>query len=417
MGPSGWDGHVLGGRRYALMESPYGCDRRRRDADLASSIEAGRRPLLEALGVRPRSLHSRAELLTAFGEPDPRPLVFFYLGHAAASEAEPRRTELCLEDGRMAVDDLLAGTHAGVGYTVLVLDACGGAAADVRRSPVPTAVLSASTLPVRTRPGEPTALAALMPRALECADANGNGWVEDRELAEALAARTERTEPGHSVFPRLRRQAWRALPVIARERSPACPAAAQVLGRGCQGPEPATAPGLPGGPLAEALLRSECELTRSTAREFFWASEAFFVVDPSQPDSVAPPPGTDVLSGPRERLRWVADQLSASEGFELVRTRTGVALERLRDGKSMGKVPPDLTGALVERIRRGQWALAATGLDGTFVWHGGKVEDRVDAADGRSFPGERLRAVPCSGALFGQCFEVHPAAHAEGVKP
>jgi hypothetical protein len=402
----------------------------RRDEDMAASIEAGRRLLdetLAPLGVTLRHLRDKADLEAAFQEPDPRPLVLIYLGHAHAPVRDPTRTVLCLKEGELAVDDLLAMTHAATRYTVLLLDGCESATVDVRRSKVPTAVLSGSPLEVRFPRGQPTALAALLPGALECADVNGNGWVEDLELAHALQAQKGApVDPGVDPFPRLRRQAWRALPVIPRTRSfgPTCPPAHQLMSDVCRDSTTPGAPGLPPGPLAGSLIRDECELVRAEKQSFFWTSRPFFIFDSSR-NSVSPPSGTEVLAGDRDSLRWMAGQLSASEGFELVRTATGVALERLRDGIVMGEVHQERPGDeelrragedLVRRVLLGHWALAEPGLAGTSVWHGGRVGKRLETADGRTFEAQQFVAVPCSGSLslFGQCF-VFPTR--EGVRP
>lgn len=215
---------------YLLVESPQGFQggEECQGPDLARAIEKERQALQRATGstVAPRLARRRAEVEEALGERDTRPLVLVYLGHAisrASAPGEPSKTRLCLRDGPVAVDELLSRVSPTRPYVFFLLDTCSAADVDVRASPVPAGVLSASPDQVRTTPQEEkTALAGLLAPALVCADADRDGWIDDRELLDALVQQAGQPVLGNTAIPRLRRQAREALRVFPAPAGPPC---------------------------------------------------------------------------------------------------------------------------------------------------------------------------------------------------
>jgi hypothetical protein len=212
------------GPRYLLVEAPWGCEGG--GPDLTAAIESERRRITESMRVAPLRADRRGEIEEALGARDSRPLVLVYLGHATNASSppgRPPRTRLCLRDGPVAVDDLLKRVSGETPYVFLLLDACWTADVDVRASPAPAAVLSASPDEVETTLRGETALAGLLAPALACADADRDGWIDDRELLDALVSQVGQPVLGVTPIPRLRRQARRALPVFAAPGSQGCP--------------------------------------------------------------------------------------------------------------------------------------------------------------------------------------------------
>lgn len=401
--------------RYLLYESPYRCADQHLDSALAASIER-QRPQLAAVWAAPlQRIDTGQELLAELSRADPRPLVLLYVGHARAVQPDPEpagepdatkampsanvrrpgKTALCLQQGPLIVEDLLAHTHPSVAYAVLLLDACESADVDVRPSPVPAAVLSASPLPVTTTRAGRTALASDLIAALPCGDHNGDGWVDDGELLEALAT-IQPPVPTRTPLARLRRQSFHALPIVAATAPAACDPAPRRDFAGIHGDE-----------ALATLLTWERDWLHDPGRHAR-APHVYWATDPEQKDLLRPEAtAAPVLRGGITSISRFAKRLAASEGFALERRPAGrVVLLRLRNDELLTLVEEAALPELTRRVERGDWATVAADLRGAFLWHGGWVGGSANTLDGSSFAANQLYAVWCRGRAFGQCFEL-----------
>lgn len=345
--------------RYLMLEGHHSCEDQQEGPvmAMAKAISEKRSTLENALGVTIRRLRNRPELQAALGETDARPLVLVYVGYGRSLEA---RSELCLSDGPLVVNDALGWIHGGVPYAVLILDGCETADVDVSLSPVPTSVLSASPLPIDTDSSDRTGLGTLLPDALAPGDTNRDGWVDDRELLDSLQA--GKRESGNALLPRLRRQAWSPLPVFAvgAARLPSIQSTPCVeWGTGSERPSP--------GNMEPDLLKEDWGLLqRSSARA----------------------------------------RGSSCEGFSIVRRGAQLVLFRMRDLEELLAFPPEELATVVGRVRDGHWATVTEDSSGWFLWHGGQVGDPIITLDGREFSKADRVPVWCRGQSFGQCFQV-----------
>jgi hypothetical protein len=327
-----------------------------------------------------------------------------FSGHARCSEYDPNhsmrcspraRSELCFEDDRAAVDDLIALIPSTVPYAVVALNACYSANVDVRHSAVPIAVLSASPTFVVTE--SKTALGPWLIDALSgAADVNRDGLVDDRELLDRVWSESERkrdNEPrvAGSLSPKLRRQAWTAIPVLRTGRvAPPEDVSDAIVHLRALGVGEST--------LAR-LLQRERAFRDAPDAGVLWAPSTFWL-DGSR----------DLVGSPRPRrpeLAQLAKVFRASEGFALEPTVNGndVALVMLREGTSLGAIGSPSASARVTNINAGNWARLRVTMRGTTLWHGGRVQSGHIEVAGDVVNSDDLLALPCEEA-FGQCFTV-----------
>jgi hypothetical protein len=207
-----------------MVESPYSCKDQSLDQALANSIAGERSSIGDALQLSPIPTvpARRSSIEKALGAHDPRPLILLYVGHATIGDAPERLSELCLANGPVAVDALLKKTYDGIGYLFLLIDACRSANVDVSFMTVPTAVLSASPDLVETTQRGGTALGGSLVQAFACADTDGDGCIDDRELLESLLIQVGQPVLGVTPVPLLRRQARHPLPVAVARSGQAC---------------------------------------------------------------------------------------------------------------------------------------------------------------------------------------------------
>ena len=384
--------------RYVLVEGPYVCSTGKPDPDMAATIARDREALLKALGnAATGPLTSRAAVMQAFAARDGRPTVVLYSGHGRCSRQDPSdptrcapdaHSELCLKDGTLAVDTLIASIQRETPYAVIALDACWSANVDPRLSPVPLAVLSASANAVRTRDSA-TALGPALTHALTQGDANLDGLVDDDELLcsvlEFLEARCTQVPAGAAVperptlvpLPRLRRQAWSPLPV------------ARVARRQAEEQLPPSLESIIPAATRDDMLRAERAFAEG--RSAAWSSKPRVACIP-------------LAQAPSDALLLAAQSIRGTALFAFFPDPVSPAtrLVWLQTKRTLAVTPAGGAAEACRAAEDGDWSTIDDTMRGTQVWHGGVVGERV-VSEGRSIASRELRATPCL-EPFGQCF-------------
>jgi len=377
--------------RYVVSQGPFDCQTQARDDNLAVHLSS--HALAGALPAEPVAADSRAALLDVVASDDPRPLVIFYAGHGTdhgdpARGKAPDRSALCFGDGQLLVDELLEKINPRAASAMLVLDGCNTAREDVRKSPVPTAVLSGADQRVSAT-GTGTAMTDLLVDALRDGDDNQDGIVDDGELLRKILRGLD-VQP--RLEPRLRRQSFSALPVVARRR-------------GFPLPRVWPAEGSVAGPAKARILARERAFSELRLASLVKAPSVFWAF---APESLALEPGLsgERIEGPLPDVGRFARGLAATEGFLLKQQAGDVALVSLRSGVEHARVPQRELPALLSRFERGEWA--ALDDDG-FVWSPGQLLGDIATWDGKRLRHTELEPWPCS-EPFGQCFRATQAA-------
>jgi hypothetical protein len=151
------------------------------------------------------------ELLAAVGRGGTASFWLIYTGHGRRPVYE-RQSYLCLRNGPLAVNRIVAALPPGVGEASLLLDACESAHVSVHESEVAVSVLSADPERIDTGP-ERTVLGEEIPDALRRAAKQGGSLLTDEQLNELLQPPLADTKTIYDKHrsrvpkPKLRRQA------------------------------------------------------------------------------------------------------------------------------------------------------------------------------------------------------------------
>ncbi|MBN1654123.1 MAG: hypothetical protein JXA30_10130 [Deltaproteobacteria bacterium] len=360
---------------------------------------------MSALRINARPLTTRGELIEELERVDKRPLILVYTGHGSNVSIDKRgrhQTEICFSDGNVTLDDLVRKVNPLTPYAVFVIDACWSADVDIR---VPVdrsghlprlAVLSADSLSVKTGENGGTAMGNSLIDALVCGDSNGDELVDDLELLQSLQLYMK---DNVRFAPRLRRQAWAALPVYRVTNN-------KEVANCRENASSTLAPRDRSQMLASFIGPRLFSLEKSYRANPLGAADAlprtFWGVTKGQQDWIAPTGSHEIVTGTRMQLRSVSAMIRSSRGFALTLDGGEMSLLRLDSDTEMIRFPAAKEPQITKRIERGSWATLNEGL---YLWHGGLVEDLVETVDGKRFSREQLRAIPCPEA-FGQCFEV-----------
>jgi hypothetical protein len=212
--------------RYWLVEGAYDCKSAHEDRRIQARIERDRDILKEKTHGEIELINTQKQLREMISTTDRRPIVIFYSGHGIceptsssdyASCSASGKSKLCLKDGPIEVDLLVSLLDSPISYAVLILNSCFSAHLDVRKANIPLSVLSASTRRISTE-GTGLPLSSFLSQDLQSADGNGDGWIDDYELLQFYYRiqneSANSTLKQGDVAPRLRRQAFSALPVF-----------------------------------------------------------------------------------------------------------------------------------------------------------------------------------------------------------
>jgi hypothetical protein len=366
--------------RHLIIEGAYRCGTPVADPKLHEALAHQHRALLNAVGTTDDSVETGSELLHAVGRPDPRPLVVLYVGHASNKHTLPAQSELCLADGRLKVDAVLEAVDPHVTSFMLILDGCFTADVDPRKSPVPTAVLSASNRWVRTGSEGGGPMGSSLIEALRCGDTNSDGIIDDGEL---LAGMLRAMDQPPTFEPRLRRQSWIPIPVLRTRSDNHCGAQQSVMAVPLLGPAGARA-------LSRERALQQLHVRELQTPEVFWDGDATLIG-----------PNRLLLEGLAPLVRREKGPLlRATKGFRLtLMDADHVQLQRVDDGIEMAEFSRADLPRYMAQVEAGNWAT----LHDDFVWHGGYVGNRIVTVDGVVLDARQLTPTPCCEA-FGQCF-------------
>jgi hypothetical protein len=221
-----------------LVAAGWLCDGK--DDGLAAIVGPETRALREVFlrqGIQaqtPLPNPTSSQLLRDVGRPSSGPVLWFYSGHSGWIDAAtgrllsmeehrhplaaPVKSALCLADGPLALDKVVASFSADLPFALLIVNSCFAGHIDVRRSPVDVAVLSASTGRIDIRDNSGTALGrALLQGPIGALDLDCDGWVSDLDLFGYVSDEVTKAGVGAPV-PKLRRQV-RSTPHLLRSRS------------------------------------------------------------------------------------------------------------------------------------------------------------------------------------------------------
>ncbi len=236
-------------QRTQVLIIAAGSDCDGRHHELENGVRAAADELSDAIigrgGPKPVQVVSprRCEVEAHVKSLDARPLMLVYIGHGrleadcdgdalndcrqteqwccdsdcGTSSEAPRQSNLCLADGELSVNQIVEWIPWNVPEALVVVDACCSADVDLRRSRVPTSLLSATPLRVFTDRGRPvlTGRMAAGLREIESIDGetierNMFGIRTDEELFDYVR-QVARLDDAHSVLPKLRKNTAKRL--------------------------------------------------------------------------------------------------------------------------------------------------------------------------------------------------------------
>jgi hypothetical protein len=217
-----------------VFASGRGCDRRRHQLMMAARTEAAE--LSEVMhtlgGPTPMILHDpRArEVETRIRRVGPGPLLLLFIGHGVQYVGADgvKRSALCLADGQLPIEHILTWLPTHLSHAVIVLDMCSSAHVDVRRSPVPTSVISATPSLVNTQRSAPLLTGILIEALRHEGDLDHPCGIRSDEELFSFIDRQSSVPRIHPLLPKLRRNTRHQLllPVrasSARNSEQACP--------------------------------------------------------------------------------------------------------------------------------------------------------------------------------------------------
>lgn len=387
-----------------------GSDAGEPDAGLKGAIDSELPAILSALrtatGAQPWVLPGAktCELQATLETKAPVPLVLVFIGHGILrSETEGGGSRLCLDDGPADVDKMLAFLHPSTPHAVLILDACFSADVDVRESPVPVSVISASIGTVEGWKSGKTALGGHLAQALERADGNRDEVVTDRELLQRLL---ELIGPPVQGRPRpvLRRQSWFPL-TIGTPLPRDAPSARANLDDLLAQVEHAGA----------MFAQREIAVRRGHAGDVARRPSTLWYLDPELPDHVQWP-AESAVTRDRHLAEALADRLNATRVLHVVPMKDYLHLYELPGDEFVGRFRLSELATRVAMIERGQAAWKASD-GGNVVCHPGWAQKSdVTTVEGEQLESRTLAALPCSSETnTRQCFALTDTAPG-GVK-
>ena len=380
------------------------------DETLKASIDSELPAILAALrkttGAEPLLLPgAKASDLKATVETKaPVPVVLTFIGHGILrSEKEGGGSRLCMDDGPLDVDAALAFLNPHTPHAVLILDACSSANVDVRASPVPVSVVSASSDSVKAWRSGWTAFGEFLAQALEHADRNHDGVTTDRELLRALAELSGTPVSGR-LRPSLRRQSWVDLTIgtpLTADWHPASVSMKELLDQ----VEHA----------GSILVQRELDVREGRAGEVARRPATLWYLDPELPDHVRWPEES-AATRDRRLAEALANGSMAPRVLHVVPVQDYLHIYELPGDEFVGRFHLSEMAAGVANVEAGRAAWKAT-EGGKTVYHPGWAEkgDLV-TVEGERLASDRLVVWPCSSETnTRQCFALTDAAPG-GVK-
>jgi len=320
------------------------------------------------------------------------PLVFAFIGHGFLDETT-QSSMLCFHDKGEKVDDLLATTHHARPHAIWILDACQSANVDVRKSPSPVSVISASPNEVRAARDGKTALGEILVPALEQADRNHDGVVTDRELLRALVRMIGTATVG-LPRPMLRRQSWVDLPIGERASDQVgAPSDIEQLLSPWAGP-------------ARPVAERERAIRNAKTGSLAYSPSTIWYVE-GEP-GVIPWPEDVLTTRDRSLAMALADRLMATRVLHVLSVPPYIHVYELPQDEFVGRFPTSETAAAVRNIEAGHAAWLSDD-DRPVAFHPGWLgkEAPVTTALGEALPADRLVPLPCPAmGSTRQCFAV-----------